>query len=190
MKELSFSDRFVQHLGVVLGAPGRPRAILRRSLAFPPGQMTAAFPYIEPLLVNADDWTRQSAYLVAGIYAASGVPKGVGNMGAAAARLLLRTGSKSVEARFLALLDSDEEQLPHRLRQMNALMSGSDIAPDWAELFYDLRNWQKPNRRTQVRWARDFYKHDAAQGGQDFVDDSAAGAQDGKIGQNSDTQQN
>lgn len=157
MTESSFSDRFAQHLRNVLEQPGRARAVLRRSLSSPPGESVAAIPYVEPFVATADKWTRKCAYLVAGVNAASGIAVGAGSMGAAAARLLQRTDSKSVETRFLALLDADEEQLAYRLRQMIVLMAGNEIAPDWARLFRDLRRWMAPDRHSQISWARDFY---------------------------------
>lgn len=159
MSEVGFHERFAQHLGKWLGESGRPRATLRRSLAFPPGTWPEAFPYVEPFVATAKGWTRQAAYLVAGLYAISRVKSGYGSMGAAAFRLKSRTASGSVETRFLALLDADEEQLAYRLRQMITLMSGEEIAPDWAELFRHLTNWNSADRWVQERWARDYYKH-------------------------------
>lgn len=159
MTDVGFHERFVQHLKRRLGEPGRPRATLRRSLAFPPGTWSEAFPYVEPFVATATKWTRQAAYLVAGLYAISGSTAGSGSIGDASFRLRTRIASDSVEARFLALLDADEEQLPYRLRQMITLMASADIAPDWAELFRDLTNWNWPSRLVQERWARDYYKH-------------------------------
>lgn len=174
MSEVGFHERFAQHLGERLGASGRPRATLRRSLSFPPGTWPEAFPYVEPFVATAERWTRQAAYLVAGLYAISGTQSGSGSLGAAAFRLRTRTDSGSVETRFLALLDADEEQLPYRLRQMITLMASADIAPDWAILFKDLTNWNRLSRYVQERWARDYYKHqvpDARGDGDTTVDD-------------------
>lgn len=167
MSEASFHERFAAYLARRIEESTRPRAVLRRSLAFPPGTWPESFPYVEPFVATADKWTREAAYLVAGLYAASGVSAGSGNMGAAAFRLRVRTESDSVEARFLALLDADEEQLPHRLRQMVTLMSGQDIAPDWAMLFRDLTRWNDPRRRVQENWAREYYRHESADAADD-----------------------
>lgn len=166
MSDVGFHERFAQHLGRRLGESGRPRATLRRSLAFAPGTWPEAFPYVEPFVATADRWTRQAAYLVAGLYAISGVQTGSGSMGAAAFRLRTRTASDSVETRFLALLDADEEQLSYRLRQMITLMSSADIAPDWARHFRDLTNWNHPSRFVQENWARDYYRHQVPDGDQ------------------------
>ena len=100
------------------------RAVLRRSLAFEPGDFPAAFPFVEPFLKNEDNsWRRKMLYLVAGLWAAhwrkdrNGTPISLGK--ACAAR---QTESASTERRFITLLDADPDQLPHRLRQMAALL--------------------------------------------------------------------
>lgn len=134
------------------------RAALRRSLAFPPGTWPGAFPYVEPWVGSANSWERQVAYLVAGLQAQSRAEKSLGNLGEAARGLSDATESGSVEARFLALLDADADQLPHRLRQMITLMSSRGIAPEWAQLRSDLNWWRTENRNVQQRWARSYYR--------------------------------
>lgn len=148
------SDPFVSHVAALdAGA----RAALRRSLAFPPGTWPGAFPYVESWVSNANGWERRVAYLVAGLQALSRAEKSEGNIGEAARKLQIASESGSVEARFLALLDADPEQLPHRLRQMITLMSSHGIAPDWGRLRSDLKWWRTADRVVQQRWARAFY---------------------------------
>lgn len=173
MSEATFHERFAQHLAKRLEESTRPRAVLRRSLAFPPGTWPEAFPYVEPFVARANRGTREAAYLVAGLYALSNVDRGSGSLGAAAHRLRAATDSGSVEARFLALLDSDDEQLPHRLRQMVKLMSSHEIAPDWAELFRDLNAWNSSSRWVQERWARDYYRQQVTVAGGDTTETAA-----------------
>ncbi|GAG35875.1 unnamed protein product, partial [marine sediment metagenome] len=67
------------------------------------------------------------------------------------------TGSTSTERRFITLLDSDHEQLPHRLRQMIALLK--DQAIDFGGLLKGLLYWNDDRKRTQNAWARDFYRN-------------------------------
>jgi len=152
-------DRFVAH---VAGLDAGAKATLRRSLAFAPGTWPGAFPYVEPWVSKSGRWERAVTYLVAGLQAHSRAEQAKGNLGEAARRLSQATESGSVEARFLALLDADVEQVPHRLRQMIALMSSHGIAPDWAALRRDLNRWSTPNRTVQQRWARSFYGPDDA----------------------------
>jgi len=65
----------------------------------------------------------------------------------------IKSGSASTERRFISIsvLDADREQLPHRLRQMIALLGEQSI--DFDALLRDLLNWND-----ERVWARDFYR--------------------------------
>jgi len=132
----------------------RAQAALRRSLAFEPGYYYGAIPYVEPF-VRDEGWRREAHYLVAGLYA---MKKGEHREGRTLAAALGETAkerrSQSVERRFLALLDADRDQIAFRLRQATGLVEGGF---DFARLLDDLLRWFEPNRRVQVRWAREFY---------------------------------
>jgi CRISPR system Cascade subunit CasB len=73
--------------------------------------------------------------------------------------------SESVGSRFTTLLDADEDELTHRLRQAVALAAGASLSLDWAALYDDLRWWGHPDKHVQQRWARAFF-----QGGSATVD--------------------
>ena len=64
--------------------------------------------------------------------------------------------SPSIERRFITLLDSDRDQLPHRLRQMLALLKEYPI--DFQTLLRDLGNWNSNLKKIQYKWAQDFYR--------------------------------
>ena len=64
----------------------------------------------------------------------------------------------SLDARFVALLNSDYDDLPVRLRQAVRLLASREIAIDWARLLWDIGDWQSPGRKVQERWARDYWK--------------------------------
>lgn len=70
-------------------------------------------------------------------------------------------GVSSVEKRFLNLLDSDETQLPYRLRQMvQMIMRGQNAVNarlDWAQLLKDLLRWNRRGDTVRQAWAREFY---------------------------------
>lgn len=146
----------------------RVRAVLRRSLAFAPGAFPAAFPYVEPFLKDdSPHWRRQAHYLVAALWAAHWKEGRQGPalpIGEAAARHALTQhtreqlvkGTSSTERRFIALLDADREQLPHRLRQMVALLKEQTL--DFGALLTDLLRWQDERKPTQNAWARQFYR--------------------------------
>lgn len=139
---------------------GKAKAVLRRSLAFDPGQHIPAFPYVESFLKGeAEGWRRQMHYLAAGLWAVhwregrAGMPLPLAK---ACAIHQLNSGSASTEHRFINLLDADREQLPHRLRQMIALLGEQPI--DFSALLRDLLDWNRDDKRIQNAWARDFYR--------------------------------
>lgn len=148
----------------------KARAVLRRSLAFDPGQHIPAFPYVEPFLKGEQEgWRRDVHYLVAALWAAhwrEGQPQTTIKLAVAVGlhdkgrrdKLSAKERSKptSTEKRFITLLDADEDQLPHRLRQMVALLNEQPI--DFERLLSDLLGWHRDDKRTQNTWARDFYR--------------------------------
>lgn len=139
----------------------RVRAVLRRSLAFDPGTYVQAFPYVEPFLKEDDTvWKREVHYLVAGVWAThwredrSGPPSSIGK---ACALHQIESNSASTEKRLIAMLDADTGQLPHRLRQIIALLKNQTL--DFGALLKGLLYWNDDRKRTQNNWARDFYQN-------------------------------
>ena len=152
---------FIEWLETLNEENTKARAVLRRSLAFDPGTFVQAIPYVEPFVKDADNsWRRNMLYLVAGVWAAhwregqSGQPM---SLGRACAAYQAASGSTSTERRFINLLDSDSDQLPHRLRQMIALLKEQPI--DFDDLLKRLLYWNDDQKRTQNTWARDFYRN-------------------------------
>ncbi|APD10522.1 type I-E CRISPR-associated protein Cse2/CasB [Thermus brockianus] len=130
------------------------RAALRRSLAFPLGTYPPAMPYVEPF-VKAEGWAREAHYLVAGLFALKdGAHQGGRSLALALWEAARERDSKSVEKRFLALLDADRDQIAFRLRQAVGLVEGG---LDFARLLDDLLDWFHQNRRVQARWAKEYY---------------------------------
>jgi CRISPR system Cascade subunit CasB len=137
------------------------RAVLRRSLAFDPGVFPPAYPFVEPFVTDEENsWRRQMFYLVAGLWASHwregriGAPMPIGK---ACAAYQTKSVSASTERRFINLLDADSDQLPHRLRQMIALLK--EQAVDFDDLLKKLLYWNDERKRTQNSWARDFYRN-------------------------------
>ncbi len=149
---------FIEWLESLNKKDTKVRAVLRRSLAFEPGSFPAAFPYVEPF-AKSDGHSREMHYLLAGLWAshwrAERGEKGL-SLGEAAARHQIASGSNSLESRFIVLLDADSDQLPHRLRQMVALLKEQPL--DFGAMLEGLLQWNHLNKRTQNQWARDFYR--------------------------------
>ena len=77
-----------------------------------------------------------------------------------AARILrskLKVGQESLDNRFSALLNSDEEDLPVRLRHIVNLLKSREISLDYDTLLSDLLRWGSDRRRTQKNWAKDYW---------------------------------
>lgn len=148
----------------------RVRAILRRSLSFAPGEYVPAYPYVESFVKDTGAaWRREVHYLVAGLWGAHWREDRTGAhmpIGVACAVLDNERRRKvghddrqkvsSTEKRFVTLLDADTDQLPHRLRQMTALLKDQPI--DFDALLKGLLYWNDDEKRTQNAWARDYYR--------------------------------
>jgi CRISPR system Cascade subunit CasB len=161
---------FIEWLGNLNEKNTGVKAVLRRSLAFDPGQFVHAYPYVEPFVKQeGNTWRREMHYLVAGLWAMHwredqpGDPVPIGEACAvfdSAKRKAVGTDDQqltSTEKRFITLLDADGDQLPHRLRQMVALLKDQPI--DFGHLLTGLLRWNDEQKRTQHAWARDFYKN-------------------------------
>lgn len=153
--------RFIEWLEGLNQKDTKVRAVLRRSLAFNPGAFPPAYPYVEPFVRNeSDEWKREMHYLAAGLWAAhwregrTVVPMTIGK---ACAAYQAASGSTSTERRFITLLDSSSDELPHRLRQVVALPKDHPI--DFEALLTGLVFWNDDRKRTQNGWARDFYRN-------------------------------
>lgn len=152
---------FIEWLEDLNAKDTRVRAVLRRSLAFDPGTFAPAYPYVEPFVQDHDNsWRREMLYLVAGLWAAhwrEGQRDQSMSLGKSCAACQAASESTSTERRFINLLDADSDQLPHRLRQMIALLKEHPI--DFEALLKGLLYWNDDQKRTQNAWARDFYRN-------------------------------
>ena len=161
-------------IDLLSGLPRGSLAELRLSLGYTPGDSAYS---LERQIYGAEigHLNRSSVYLVAGLYALIERPHDDETDEQAEARAkregkslghllgqLYRDQNErpSTEKRFLALLDADEAGLPYQLRQAVALLKGSDVKPDWAQLLRDVTRWNHDEWGDDVRrrWAREFYR--------------------------------
>jgi CRISPR system Cascade subunit CasB len=152
---------FIEWLESLNTKDSKVRAVLRRSLAFAPGAFVPAYPYVEPFVKDEDNaWRRDMLYLVAGLWAMHWREGSRGQsmtLGQACVTYQISSGSANTEKRFINLLDADGDQLPHRLRQLIALLKEQAI--DFDVLLKGLLYWNDDQKRTQNAWARDFYRN-------------------------------
>jgi CRISPR system Cascade subunit CasB len=151
---------FIEMLEEMAQKESKVRAVLKRSLAFDPGTYPPAFPYVESRLGDDDHkWKRTVYYLVAGLWAQH-FREGrvaVQNLSQGCCALYIANDkSPSIEKRFISLLDSDEDQLAYRLRQMVAFLK--DYPIDFNVLLKDLISWNHPDKFVQIKWAKSFYQ--------------------------------
>jgi CRISPR type I-E-associated protein CasB/Cse2 len=84
--------------------------------------------------------------------------------GASLARIRRREDTndddEGVTRRFGALLNCGSDALPTHLRHLLQLLdSRADHAPvNYRQLFFDLRDWDSPDRRVQRAWAAGFWR--------------------------------
>lgn len=185
-KEISRERAFVRHLR--RRSEPADLARMRRALGDPGAEVIPVVEgFLGRMQEERENcWERICYYLVAGLWASTvssseieqfrkepeeepevshsdegDVDKGYRRtLGQAIAQLYLaRDQSKSIEQRFITLLDADEEQLPYRMRQMVQLLKSEEgIRIYWSELLRDLLAWNDERRPVQQKWARAFYR--------------------------------
>lgn len=93
-------------------------------------------------------------FIVAALFASHSQLGGKGNFG----KSFRDVGDHdSAQKRFMALLDSDREDLPHRLRQAVSLAKSKNVPLDWLQLLADLGHWDHPKRFVQFDWAKGYW---------------------------------
>ena len=135
-------------------------AALRRGLGQPPGATADMYPYIIPWLPQEATPNQESAYyLVASLFAYHPVSCDNGNLGTHLAQTQKADENvDALERRFIALLSTHPEDLPDYLRQAISYLKSKDETPvNWNQLFRDLQNWGRPDRRVQKAWAQAFW---------------------------------
>lgn len=158
-------NRFIEYLKEIKKSGNRKAmAELRRSLSYEPGQYYRSYRYTENVDARGEDetnWGSEARALVGGLFALHGDDGNRGRINTSLGGVLGefyhdRKESPSTEKRFLALLDSDEEQLHYRLRQVISLIK--EYRLDWDMLYRDVLNWNHSDCFVQRKWARDFYR--------------------------------
>lgn len=152
-------DRFVAHLERYRDQRDRAAlARLRRGLGKDPGTAPEMHALVIPWLPTGLPRRQEdSFYLVSSLFASHPEPGGSGNFGTTFGRLAAKRGSEKTEKRFVALVDSHQDDLPGHLRHAISLLASEGIPVDWRQLLADLRRWDHPDRLVQRSWARGYW---------------------------------
>ena len=156
----TFDEKFISYLDKFVRDENRAAlAHLRRGL----GKENAAemFPYISGWTVNLSRRDENAYFLVAslvGLYPTNSwkSDEKYNNLGKSLS-FLNTEESKSIERRFVALLNSDEEDLPNHLRQIISLLKSKEKPINWLRLLRDIKNWNSEKIDVRRFWAKGFW---------------------------------
>lgn len=146
--------------------PGGVAALRRgvgRPVGMPPAAASAFFSLVPPA---ARDLERAS-WVVATLWARHAQHvKGYGSFGHSLRGLAARQEAAALRL-LTRLLGADTDELPAALRRAIGLLRDKAIPVDYEQLVWDIREreWDKPDRDVQRRWARDFHRPHADGGG-------------------------
>jgi CRISPR system Cascade subunit CasB len=176
---MSLDDRQLKFIGYLLNLAKEGRedrgalADLRSGLGKEPGQMARVHKHVVPYLPEQrynDRWYYVTATLFGSFPQHKEEWRDLPNGKRMRIRTLgkafrpLREKSDSMKARFVALLNAHPEDLDDHLRHGVSLLKANEQPLDWFRLLDDLLQWDDPDGRVQLNWARDFYKSNNSSG--------------------------
>jgi CRISPR system Cascade subunit CasB len=166
-------EGLVAHIAACAPAADRPGdraalAVLRRAVGRRPGEVVEACRIVDPFLsVHVSRREEWAAYVTATIMALHPlhVRRADGRRSAGFGRSLRRIRYRDlqedagVERRFIALLGADSEQVAVHLRGLIVLLHdrAGDEPVDFIQLYRDLLEWDREDRRVQRDWAAGFW---------------------------------
>ena len=155
----SFDEKIIDHLEGYVGKDDRAAlAHLRRGLGKEPGLAMEMSPYVMPWIKELYD--EKSYFLIAsliGLYPTKSWDKHgkYNNLGKSLS--MIDDPSESMEKRFIALLNANEEDLPEHLRQIVDFLKSKEKPINWLLLLKDTKNWSHDSKYVQKKWARGFW---------------------------------
>jgi CRISPR system Cascade subunit CasB len=157
----TFDEKFIGYLEKLVRDENRTAlANLRRGLGKTSATATEMFPYISGWTANISRRDENAFFLVAsmiGLYPTNSwkSDEKYNNLGKSLS--FLKDESDSIEKRFVALLNSDEEDLPNHLRQIISLLKSKEAPINWYLLLKDIKSWSHEDRFVQRNWAKGFW---------------------------------
>ena len=156
-KKVEKDEVFVSHLeGYIERNDRAALAHLRRGLGKEPGTAMEIFPYIPWWITNK--YNEDAYFLIAslvGLYPTRSKGDRFNNLGKSLSRI--KDASDSIEKRFTALLNANEEDLSDHLRQIIGLLKSNDVPINWLVLLKDIKKWSHEKKFVQKNWARGFW---------------------------------
>ena len=132
-------------------------AALRRGLT--QGMEASVYPYVAPYFPSERrPWIERTYVLVAALFATHPSDHGL-TVGRALRQVQEKSDSKSVEPRFVALLNAHPDDLGQHLRHAISLARSKDVNIDWDDLLSAVLGWDHEDRWAQRRWAHDFWTY-------------------------------
>jgi len=167
-KTQDWSDDFITRLEYLLqiknrGALAQLRREVKRDVSY------EVFRWLPP---NTNIWQENAAIIIGPLFAyyyqakEESILNFEGNLGASFRSLvstLVKEGSKEedarkrVERRFLVILNSHIEDIPHHLRYAVGILRSKDIPINWRRLTNDILNWTHDDKFVQRNWSRSFW---------------------------------
>lgn len=152
----------------------RPAALaaLRRGVGRPLEESPDSWPYVMDV-VGDDRRREEAAHVTLSLFALHQQSQKSGSisqtgwgLGKACGRLKFVRGSggaseEGVERRFKAAMAADTpETLAVHLRGLVTILRGEGVPLDYAQLYWDLCRWQRPEERAKVclKWGREYFK--------------------------------
>ena len=158
-QQQTFDEKFISYLEKFVRDENRAAlAHLRRGL----GKENAAemFPYISGWTANISRRDENAFFLIAsiiGLYPTNSWKSDEKHNNLGKSLSFLKEESDSIEKRFVALLNSDEEDLPNHLRQIISLLKSKEAPINWYLLLKDIKSWLHEDRFVQRNWAKGFW---------------------------------
>lgn len=110
--------------------------------------------YIDPSEQNIDDYVLVAALFG---YDPNATNERFRNMGTVCRELAADPIDEASERRFLALLQANRARLEVELFRIATMAGRAHIAINYVQLFWDIRQWNDPERDVRKEWASKFY---------------------------------
>jgi CRISPR system Cascade subunit CasB len=134
-------------------------AKLRRGLGRR-GGTPEMYRYVVPYFDPERSYDTERYFLIASLFALHPESAASGTSMGRVFRSMKEEKISSVEKRFENLLSVDAEDLAGHLRQAVSLAKSKGMRVDFHQLFFDIKNWNHPERFVQFQWARDFWGYE------------------------------